>query len=53
MAYIDPVKAAADNYKLLFEDDTHRVLEMTLAEREITSTPIRRSRPCCRPGWHW
>ena len=30
MAYIDPVKAAPDNYKLLFEDDTHRVLEMSL-----------------------
>ena len=30
MAYIDPVKAAPDNYKLLFEDDTHRVVEMSL-----------------------
>ena len=30
MAYIDPVKASPDNYKLLFEDDTHRVLEMSL-----------------------
>jgi len=30
VTYIDPVKAASDNYKLLFEDDEHRVLEMSL-----------------------
>ena len=30
MAYIDPTKASPNNYKLLFENDTHRVLEMTL-----------------------
>jgi mannose-6-phosphate isomerase-like protein (cupin superfamily) len=30
MAYIDPTKAAPNNYKLLFEDDTHRVVEMSL-----------------------
>ena len=30
MTYIDPVKASPNNYKLLFEDETHRVLEMTL-----------------------
>ena len=30
MAYIDPVKAAPDNYKLLFEYDTRRILEMSL-----------------------
>ena len=34
MTYIDPVKAAPDNYKLLFEDDVHRVLEMTLKAGE-------------------
>ena len=30
MAYIDPTQSSPNNYKLLFEDDTHRVLEMTL-----------------------
>ena len=30
MAYIDPVKSSPNNYKLLFEDDKYRVLEMTL-----------------------
>ena len=34
MTYIDPVKAAPANYKLLFEDDVHRVLEMTLKAGE-------------------
>lgn len=30
MDYIDPTKAAPDNYKLLLENDQVRVLEMTL-----------------------
>lgn len=30
MTYIDPVEASPDNYKLLFENDAHRVLEMSL-----------------------
>ena len=34
MTYIDPVKSSPDNYKLLFEDDTHRLLEMTLKAGE-------------------
>ena len=34
MAYIDPVKASPSNYKLLFEDDTRRVLEMSLRAGE-------------------
>lgn len=37
MTYIDPVQSSPNNYKLLFEDDAHRVLEMTLnaGERDI------------------
>ena len=34
MTYIDPVKASPNNYKLLFEDDVHRVLEMSLKAGE-------------------
>ena len=34
MTYIDPVKASPKNYKLLFEDDVHRVLEMSLKAGE-------------------
>jgi len=34
MTYIDPVQVSPSNYKLLFEDDTHRVLEMTLKAGE-------------------
>ena len=34
MAYIDPVTASPKNYTLLFEDDTHRVLEMNLKAGE-------------------
>ena len=34
MAYIDPTKASPNNYKLLFEDDVHRVLEMSLKAGE-------------------
>ena len=34
MAYIDPVKASPNNYRLLFEDDVHRVLEMSLKAGE-------------------
>ena len=34
MTYIDPVKASPDNYKLLFEDDDHRLLEMNLKAGE-------------------
>jgi hypothetical protein len=30
MTYIDPIEASPNNYKLLFEDDAHRVLEMSL-----------------------
>lgn len=30
MDYIDPTKAAPDNYKLLLENDQVRVIEMTL-----------------------
>ena len=30
MPYIDPVEASPGNYKLLFEDEKHRVLEMSL-----------------------
>ena len=30
MTYIDPTQSSPNNYKLLFEDDTHRVLEMSL-----------------------
>ena len=34
MTFIDPVKASPDNYTLLYEDDTHRVLEMSLKAGE-------------------
>ncbi len=34
MAYIDPVTASPNNYKLLFEDDKHRVVEMSLRAGE-------------------
>ena len=30
MTYIDPIEASPNNYKLLFEDDANRVLEMSL-----------------------
>ena len=46
MAYIDPVKSSPNNYKLLFEDDKYRVLEMTLNagekdnEHSHTSEPV-------------
>ena len=30
MTYIDPVQSSPNNYKLLFEGETHRVLEMSL-----------------------
>lgn len=34
MTYIDPVSASPDNYKLLFENDTHRVLETNVKAGE-------------------
>ena len=34
MTYIDPVQASPNNYKLLWEDDVHRVLEMDLKAGE-------------------
>ena len=34
MTYVDPVKASPNNYRLLFEDDVHRVLEMSLKAGE-------------------
>lgn len=34
MDYIDPVKASPNNYKLLYEDDDVRLLEMTLKAGE-------------------
>ena len=34
MAYIDPIESSPKNYKLLFEDDKHRVLEMSLKAGE-------------------
>ena len=43
MAYIDPTQSSPNNYKLLFENDTHRVLEMTLnagtRDNEHSHTP--------------
>jgi quercetin dioxygenase-like cupin family protein len=35
MGYIDPVEASPRNYRLLFENDRVRVLEMTLKAGEI------------------
>ena len=37
MTYIDPVVSSPDNYKLLFENDTHRVLEMNVKAGESDS----------------
>ena len=34
MGYIDPVQASPSSYKLLFEDEVHRVLEMNLKAGE-------------------
>lgn len=35
MAYIDPIEASPRNYRLLFENERVRVLEMTLKAGEI------------------
>lgn len=35
MEYVDPVEASPNNYKLLFENDQVRVLEMSLRSGEI------------------
>ncbi len=34
MAYIDPIASSPANYKLLFEDEKHRVLEMSVKAGE-------------------
>ena len=38
MAYIDPVQVSSKNYKLLFENEHVRVLEMNLKAGEIDVT---------------